>query len=406
LTPHKSLDFHNKNPASGVCRIPHAPYTSSIMTGLNRYILRQLIIGTLIVTGVLAYILWLTQSLGYIELIINKGLSIGTWLELTLLLLPNVMVIILPIALFLVVLFVYNKMTIDRELVVAQAAGISRWGLAAPAGAVAILAMATGYALTLYYGPMSVRAFKELQWSVRNDVSQVMLREGTFNQVGKGLTVYVRERSPDGDLRGLLVHDKRDKGKSITMMAEAGAVVSGPDGPRVMLSKGSRQELKPGGGDLTLLYFDSYTVDLGLIEAIGDARFTDNRERTTTELFTLSEEDGIKPRNVRRLRVEGHQRLINPIFNLSLAAIALAFILTGTFDRHGQAKRISIAVFCVIIIEAAGLGAASLASKNLLFVPLVYLVAFVPLILGLLVLSTGSTRPYAPFSLRPHPGSV
>ncbi|MDG2244341.1 MAG: LPS export ABC transporter permease LptF [Rhodospirillaceae bacterium] len=376
------------------------------MTGLNRYILRQLIIGTLIVTGVLAYILWLTQSLGYIELIINKGLSIGTWLELTLLLLPNVVVIILPIALFLVVLFVYNKMIIDRELIVAQAAGISRWRLAAPAGTVAILAMITGYALTLYFGPMSVRAFKELQWSVRNDVSQVMLREGTFNQVGKGLTVYVRERSPEGDLRGLLVHDKRDQGKSITMMAEAGAVVSGPDGPRVILSKGSRQELKLGVGDLTLLYFDSYTIDLGLIEATGDARFTDNRERTTTELFTLSEEDGIKPRNVRRLRVEGHQRLINPIFNLSLAAIALAFILTGTFDRHGQAKRISIAVLCVIIIEAAGLGAASLASKNLLFVPVVYLVAFLPLVLGLLALLTGSARPYAPFSLRPHPGSV
>ena len=376
------------------------------MTGLNRYILRQLIVGTLIVTGVLAYILWLTQSLGYIELIINKGLSIGTWLELTVLLLPNVMVIILPIALFLVVLFVYNKMTIDRELVVAQAAGISRWGLAAPAAVAAIVAMTAGYALTLYYGPISVRAFKELQWSVRNDVSQVMLREGTFNQVGKGLTVYVRERSPEGELRGLLVHDKRDQVKSITMMAETGAVVSGPDGPRVMLSKGSRQELKNGGGDLTLLYFDSYTVDLGLIESTGDARFTDNRERSTTELFSLSEEDGIKPRNIRRLRVEGHQRLINPVLNLSLAAVALAFILTGTFDKHGQAKRISVAVLCLIIIEAAGLGAASLASKNLLFVPLVYLVALVPLGLGLLALSAGSLRPFIPFSLRPHAGSV
>ncbi len=376
------------------------------MTGLNRYILRHLIVGTLIVSGVLAYILWLTQSLGYIEMIINKGLSIGTWLELTLLLLPNVMVIILPISLFLVVLFIYNKMTVDRELVVAQAAGISQWGLAFPAVVVAVLATATAYALTLYYGPMSVRAFKELQWSVRSDVSQVMLREGTFNQVGKGLTIYVRERGPEGDLRGLLVHDKRDEIKSITMMAENGSVVSGPDGPRVILSKGSRQELTRGEGDLTLLYFDSYTVDLGLIEATGDARFTDNRERSTVELFTLSEEDGIKPRNIRRMRVEGHQRLTNPLWNLSLSAVALAFILTGTFNRHGQAKRISIAILCVVIIEAAGLGAASLASKNLLFVPLVYLVAFVPLGLGLFVLTGKAYQALLPFSLRPHPGSV
>lgn len=376
------------------------------MTGLDRYILRHLIVGTLIVAGVLAYILWLSQSLGYIEMIINKGLSIGTWLELTLLLLPNVMVIILPIALFLVVLFIYNKMTVDRELIVAQAAGISQWGLAFPAVIAAILATAASYALTLYYGPVSVRAFKELQWSVRSDVSQVMLREGTFNLVGKGLTIYVRERSPEGELRGLLVHDKRDAVKSVTMMAEEGTVISGPDGPRVRLSKGSRQEVTQGGGDLALLYFDSYTVDLGLIESTGDARFTDNRERTTTELFTLSESDGIKPRNVRRLRVEGHQRLTNPLWNLSLAAVALAFILTGTFDKHGQIKRISVAILCVIVIEAAGLGAASLASKNLLFVPLVYLVALVPLGLGLLALSRNTWPSIMPFSLRPHTGSV
>ena len=120
------------------------------MTGLNRYILRHLAIGTVIVTAVLAYILWLTQSLGFIELIINKGLTVATWLELTLLLLPNVIVIILPIALFLVVLFIYNKMTVDRELVVAQAAGISQWGLALPAIVMACIAALSAYALTLH----------------------------------------------------------------------------------------------------------------------------------------------------------------------------------------------------------------------------------------------------------------
>ncbi len=376
------------------------------MTGLTRYILRHLLVGTVIVTAVLAYILWLTQSLGFIELIINKGLTISTWLKLTLLLLPNVMVIILPIAQFLVILFTYNKMTVDRELVVAQAAGISCWSLAVPAAITAVLATACAYAVTLHYGPQSVRSFKELQWSVRTDVSQVLLREGTFNQIGKGLTVYVRERGTNGELRGILVHDKRDRVKSLTLMAESGAVVSGPDGPRVMMINGSRQELTRGAGDLSLLYFDSYTVDLGLLEATGDGRFTDNRERTTTELFTMTEQDGLSARTVRRMRVEGHQRLTNPLFNLALAAVALGFILTGPFDRHGQIRRISLAVVAVIIIEAAGLGAASLAAKNLLLIPLLYIVAIAPLAVGLLALTPDGFRALTPFSLRAHPGSV
>ena len=362
------------------------------MTRLNRYILRHLLTGTVIVTAVLAYILWLTQSLGFIELIINKGLAIHTWLELTLLLLPNVIVIILPIALFLVVLFVYNKMAIDQELVVAQAAGISRWGLACPAIIMAGIATLSSYALTLYYAPQSMRAFKELQWTVRNDVSQVLLKDGMFNQIGKGLTVYVRESSADGTLRGILVHDKRDRVKSLTLMAEMGAIVPGPNGPRVLMANGSRQELTRGAGDLSLLYFDSYTVDLGLLEATGDGRFTDNRERTTTALFTLNEQDGISSRTIRRMRVEGHQRVTQPIMNLTLTAIALGFLLSGTFDRHGQVHRISLAVVCVIAIEAAGLGAASLAAKNLLMIPLIYLVTLVPAFIGLFALAGRGIR--------------
>ena len=389
-----------------VCCTHAAAYTWWIMTGLTRYILRHLIIGTVIVTAVLVYILWLTQSLGFIELIINKGLTVMTWLELTLLLLPNVVVIILPIALFLVVLFVYNKMAVDRELIVAQAAGISRWGLAVPAVIAAGLATLSAYALTLHYGPQSVRSFKELQWDVRSDVSQVLLREGTFNQVSKGLTVYVRERSVDGKLLGILVHDKRDRVKSLTLMAESAAVIPGPNGPRVMMNNGSRQEVTRGGGDLSLLYFDRYAVDLGLLESTDESRFTDNRERTTTELFTLTEGDGFSARTVRRMRVEGHQRFANPLFNLALTAVALAFILTGTFDRHGQIKRISMAVACVIVIEAAGLGAASVAAKNLLLIPLVYVVVAAPLATGLLALAPGGLRALAPFLLRPHSGSV
>ncbi len=376
------------------------------MTGLTRYILRHLAVGTIIVTTVLAYILWLTQSLGFIELIINKGLSVGTWLELTLLLLPDVLVIILPIALFLVVLFTYNKMTVDRELVVAQAAGISRMGLAAPALMIAGLATVIGYAFTLHYGPKSVTAFKELQFQVRNDISQVLLREGMFNHVGKGLTVYVRERNANGQLMGLLVHDKRDEVKSVTLMAEEGAVVPGPNGPRVALRQGSRQEVTRGAGDLSMLYFDSYTVDLGYVEATGDGRFTHNRERPTTELFSLSESDGISARNVRRMRVEGHQRLTNPLMNLALTGVALAFILTGTFDKHGQVKRITVAILAVVLIEAAGLGAASLAAKNSVLVPLIYIVAIAPVVLGLLALTPNGLKGVLPFSLRPHPGSV
>ena len=103
------------------------------MLGINRYILRQLAVGMVLVTIGLTAILWLTQSLRFVELTVNKGASVGTFIKLTLLVMPNFLTIILPVALFTVTLFTYNKMISDRELVVLRAAGLSHWALARPA---------------------------------------------------------------------------------------------------------------------------------------------------------------------------------------------------------------------------------------------------------------------------------
>ena len=69
------------------------------MTAICRYILRQLFEATVFITIVLACTIWLTQSLRFVELIINRGLSLGAFLYLTSLLLPSFLVIILPVAL-------------------------------------------------------------------------------------------------------------------------------------------------------------------------------------------------------------------------------------------------------------------------------------------------------------------
>lgn len=226
------------------------------MSRITDYIFRQLALGTILVSAALALVVWLTQSLQFLQFVINKGLAIGAWLKLTLLLLPWFLSVILPAALFLVTLFVYNKLIMDRELVIAQAAGISRLGLARPALISAAAAATVGYILTLGLVPAAFQSFRTLQWTIRNDVSQIMLREGAFNQLTKDLTVYVRGRAQNGDLLGLLIHDTRAPDATLTIMAERGALGRTDTGSRVLLFNGSRQSLEPGTGNLSVLYFD------------------------------------------------------------------------------------------------------------------------------------------------------
>ena len=103
------------------------------MKKLNIYIAKQIIVGFLLVSFSLMSIIWLTQSLRFVDLITNKGIAVSLFAKLTSLLMPRIFTILCPISLFAAVLFVYNRMLSDRELVVMKAAGITPWQNAKPA---------------------------------------------------------------------------------------------------------------------------------------------------------------------------------------------------------------------------------------------------------------------------------
>ena len=171
---------------------------------LDRYVFRQLGGALVAVTSALVALIWLTQSLRLVELVVNRGLSLRVFVHLTGLLVPGFVAVILPITTFVVVQFVYQRLAGDRELVVMRAAGLSPLALARPALAIALVAVAVGYALTLWLVPVSYSAFREYQFEIRNRLAAFLLQEGVFTPVSDDLTVYVRRRDTDGTLHGIL----------------------------------------------------------------------------------------------------------------------------------------------------------------------------------------------------------
>ncbi len=370
------------------------------MTGISRYVARQLLSGTALVSIVLVFIVWLTQSLRFLQFVMNKGLPLGTWLKLTVFMLPGFFTLILPVAFFFVVLFIYNKLSMDKELVVVQAAGMSRMGLAMPAIVCASVLTLAALVLSSYVVPAAVRGFKDLQWVIRTDMSQILLREGAFNALGQGLTVYVRARSTNGELLDLLVNDARQPQQPVTLLAGRGEVSNGPNGSRVILHNGSRQERK-AEGTLSVLYFDTYTLELGQIDPPPGTRTPDNRERSTFELLRLGAADALTPDAIARMRSEAHQRLAAPLTVLGYALLAAAWLLSGSHDRRGQVGRIAGAVVSVVALQAVALGAMNATAKTAAYAPLMYMVAVLPIVVSAYVLARPPLR--WPWSLRTAP---
>ena len=360
------------------------------MSRVNNYIFRQLVWWTMIVATSLTCVVWLTQSLRFVDMIVNRGLSVTSFLSFTLLLLPTFLSLIGPIAIFVAIVFTYNRMLNDREIIVLSASGLSPIKIGRPAIILAVLLMGFGYLNTLYLMPSSFREFKDLQREYRSDLVSVFLQEGVFNTVIEGITVFVRERNKTGELSGIIVHDERKPEKPITIMAEKGAIIAGDRGPRVLMINGNRQEVSSGDGRLSLLYFEKYTFDLQDINETNINVWREPRERFLHELLFPKEQAGFaSQKDYRKLRMEGIFRLASPLLYMAFTLMALAFLLTGPLHRRAQYIRILTAAGGVTILQISVLGLKSLGEKLHQIEALMYLIPIIFCIFFATILVSG-----------------
>ena len=351
-----------------------------------RYLLSQLAIPTVVAVISVAGAVWLSQSLRLFDLIVNKGLPATTFLWLTALLFPSLLLTVLPLALLVATIFTYARLWNESELIALKASGRSDFELAKPALWLALIVTLICYAISLFLMPASARAFKDLEYEIRNTYTFVLLQEGVFNTPSPGITVYVDKRLPDGSLTGLLVNDARDPAATSTITAEHGRLITVAGEPRLVLETGTRQERMPDGR-VSALHFDAYTVDISALSSSDDTdRWRKPKERYIHELLWPGDnlDDEL---NRTRLISSAHDRLTTPLASLVLVLIALAVLLPADLDRRGHGRRIFLAAVLATCQQVLQLTAASLATNSLAFVPLFYLVQLVPAGLALLVLT-------------------
>ncbi|HEU5048180.1 MAG TPA: LptF/LptG family permease [Rickettsiales bacterium] len=339
----------------------------------NIYIMKQLAQAATLITLSLTSIIWLTQALRFIDFIVDRGLSFVSFLELTLMLVPSLMLFVIPFAILCAVLFVYYRLMMDSELLVLSGAGLSRFQVARPAVNVAVVATLICYLISLYLLPVSYREFKNMQSFLRDNYASLLLQEDVFNTPVDGLTVYIHDRDKNSILHGIIVHDSRDTKKPpVTMMAEEGKLQQTAQGPRFILYNGNRQEVE--NGKLSFLNFDQYTLDISFYASAEGARERQPEEMFLWELLYPKGAVGIE---AARLVAEGNNRLSWPLFPLALTLLSMGVLLTGQFNRRGQWRRICAVIGIAVVALAASVGFLNLAVQHPWVIALMYANALV-----------------------------
>lgn len=358
------------------------------MKKLDVYIMKQIMTGFLLVALSLMAMLWLTQSLRFVEMVTDKGLPVYLFVEMTSLLMPRVFSILSPIALFVAVMFVYNRLITDSELVVMKAVGISSVVIARAAIIIGlVLALFNVFVLNIGI-PAAEEKFRDLEYEVKNSFSKMMLREGAFTSFKNNMTIFIDKFDSDGVATGILVSDGKNPRQKEVTVAERGMLEYTEEGPKILLKNGTRQVMDKKSGQFSSMTFDDYVVDFGDVSV---ARKKDKsvRERSISELFEEAGKPGVSEKNALSFKAEAHRRILAPWFNLVFALLACTGLLIANFNRRGQGKVITISILAMVAVQALDMTYANLARKYGWMVILMYVNCFLPLLVaGGLLLKT------------------
>lgn len=344
------------------------------MTRLDRYIFVQLLgpfgFFALIFTGVI----WLSQSLRIIDLVVNNGQSAAVFAEFTAFLLPMVMSVVLPVSAFAATLYALNRLRTDSEMVVMMTAGCGHARLMRPVAAFGLIVIAAMAVVTLHLMPTAAGLLRDRMAAVSGDIAAALIREGQFVHPARGLTVYVADASSRGEMAGIFIHDQRDPGTPVTYSADRAALVRSEDGARVVMFDGAAQHYDRASKALSTLRFETFTYDLTPFMTADPTR-----RKKPSEYYVGALLD--PPAAVRAAAwfhlgdyvAEGHEQLSAPLYGLVLPVLASAFILFGGFGRRGHALTVWIAVAAALGVRLAGVAAKAATTDWAALWPTMYL---------------------------------
>ncbi len=357
-----------------------------MLTIIDRYVLRQVLVPLVTSFSIGLLMLLAERMVRLLEKTLGMRNSFVVVFELLANLIPHYLGMVVPGALFLGLLFGFNRLSKNQELDAMFAAGFGLHRLARPTLILALVFCAASMAIFGWFQPYTRYAYRSVLFDVKNVDSFYLAEEGVFMQSGNRTFILNElDRSENTFQRVFIFEDKGEDGVE-TLTASSGRLVLVPGQlrPVLRLNDGKRLEIKRDSKGLvqgsSSGAFEQFDTPLGKISKnLFRARGNDERELTLPELRTLQSAPpkGSTPNS---MRAEFHRRVVNIIAMLVLPFLALPFSVGR--PRSPRAYRIGIALVILIgfheIVEQGALATkgSGLSPWMTMWLPLAMLSAF------------------------------
>ncbi len=371
------------------------------MSILGRYIFRQSIGAVLLILSSLSTVTWIGVALRQLDIMTSQGQDTLLFLSLTSLALPSLVAFIAPFAVLISCLHVINRLSGDSELIIMTASGAPTWRLVRPLFAMGLLVMCAVTFVNHAVAPWANRKLKEGALQVRTQLISQVLQPGRFMAPEKNLSIHIRDRAPDGELLGLLMHDARDPTQISSYLAESGYIIKQGISAYLLMKNGHVIRETATSGQPDVVAFQRYAVDINRFEQKAEQSLSFRpREWTTAELLNPSPTDPGYKSSPQRYHAELHDRFSNPLYPIAFVLIAAAFAGQAQTTRQNRNQALLAAFGVGVGVRVLGISAVNAANGKASAVPWLYAIPIGAIILSLIAIQWNMTPRPTPKAVR------
>ncbi len=300
---------------------------------------------------ILVTVYWINRAVGLLQSVLGDGQSLGMFVQLSLLTIPSVVELIVPMAAFGAAVFTANKLMGDSELVILQATGFSYARLLRPVIFFGLAVAVFTAIVTNFLIPAAAKQLRELRFEMAQNSTAKYLKSGQFHRPNDQVVLYFREMSDNGEILDIFIADYRNPINTQIYTAQRALVVEGEDDPKLLMLEGVLQRKNVLSGVISTSHFTDFTVSLAsLIDQ------TDTSKRSISELSTWSLITATQTvadtftKSAANLHYDGHLRLTWPISTAFTGLIGFASLLLGAFSRNGLLTQIGMGITLLIAL--------------------------------------------------------
>jgi lipopolysaccharide export system permease protein len=352
------------------------------LSRFDRYLLSQLLALFGFFSLVLVAIYWINRAVMLFDQLIGEGHSIWVFLEISALTLPAVIAIVLPLSAFAGTVFVVNRLTKESELVVMQATGFSPFRLARPVVIFGVLVTLPMAILFNFLVPASRGILNEEEAALSQNIAARFLHEGRFLHPSEGVTLFIREVTPQSRLLGVFIMDERNPEERLTYIAESAILVRTSTNPKLLMFDGSLHRLSTEGR-LSVTHYADLSYDVVLTDSTINTERRAINTMNSIQLYKLGRALMLTAdqRGAWVVARELHIRLSQPLFGIGAALIGFSTLLLGAYSRFGLWKQILVAIFLMIGVHLISTQSLAAVSRDNSLWPILYIAPIVGILL-------------------------